>query len=63
MRELDRYDPRAAVAPWITADGRTYAIVDLGQLPDEVRSRVQILREFGKAAVISRPGATIMGCD
>jgi hypothetical protein len=63
MRELDRYEPRAAVAPWITADGRTYAIVDLRQLPDEVRSRVQIVREFGKAAVISRPGATIVGCD
>ena len=22
MREIDRYDPRAAVAPWITAEGR-----------------------------------------
>ena len=63
MRELDRYEPRAAVAPWITADGRTYAIVDLRQLPDEVRSRVQIVREFGKAAVISRPGAIMVGCD
>jgi hypothetical protein len=63
MRELDRYDPRAAVAPWITADGRRYAIVDLRQLPDEVRSRVQIVHEFGKAAVISRPGATMVGCD
>jgi hypothetical protein len=63
MRELDRYDPRAAVAPWITADGRRFAIVDLRQLPDEVRSRVQIVHEFGKAAVISRPGATMVGCD
>ena len=63
MRELDRYDPRAAVAPWITADGRKFAIVDLRQLPDEVRSRVQIVHEFGKAAVISRPGATMVGCD
>ena len=63
MRELDRYDPRAAVAPWITADGRKFAIVDLRRLPDEVRSRVQIVHEFGKAAVISRPGATMVGCD
>jgi hypothetical protein len=42
MRELDRYDPRAAMAPWITAEGRSYAIADLRLLPAEVRSRVQI---------------------
>jgi hypothetical protein len=63
MRELDRYEPRAAIAPWITAEGRSYALADLRLLPDEVRSRVQIVREFGKAAVIARPGATIKGCD
>lgn len=63
MRELDRYDARAAVAPWITAEGRSYALADLRLLPDEVRSRVQIVREFGKAAVIAPPGATIVGCD
>ena len=63
MRELDRYEPRAAIAPWITAEGRSYALADLRLLPDEVRSRVQIVRQFGKAAVIARPGATIMGCD
>ena len=63
MRELDRYEPRAAVAPWITAEGRSYALADLRLLPDEIRSRVQIVREFGKAAVIARPGATMMGCD
>ena len=38
MREIDRYDPRAAMAPWITAEGRRYAIADLRLLPDEVRS-------------------------
>lgn len=63
MSELDRYDPRAAMGPWIIGEGRTYAIVDLHQLPAEVRSRMQIMREFGKAAVISRPGATMVGCD
>jgi len=63
MRELDRYETRAAIAPWITAEGRTHALAELRLLPDEVRSRVQIVREFGKAAVIARPGATIKGCD
>ena len=63
MRELDRYEPRAAMAPWITAEGRSYAIADLRLLPDEVRSRVQVVKEIGKAAVIRRPDATIMGCD
>jgi hypothetical protein len=63
MIEIDRYEPRAAIAPWITAEGRTYAIADLDLLPEEVRGRVQILRQFGKAAVIARPGAKMMGCD
>ena len=63
MRELDRYDPRAAMAPWITTEGRRYAIADLRLLPAEIRSRVQILEQIGNAAVITRPDATIKGCD
>ncbi|MBY0493052.1 MAG: hypothetical protein K2Y23_02440 [Cyanobacteria bacterium] len=63
MAELDRYDARAAIAPWITAEGRTYAIADLRLLPDEVRSRVQIVKEVGHGAVIRRQGATMKGCD
>lgn len=63
MRELDRYEPRAAMAPWITAEGRSYAIADLRLLPAEVRNRVQIVKQFGNAAVIRRPDARIMGCD
>ena len=63
MRELDRYEPRAAMAPWITAAGRRYAIADLRLLPDEVRNRVQIVKEFGHGAVIARPDATMKGCD
>ena len=56
MRELDRYDPRAAVAPWIIGEGRSYAVADLRLLPDEVRSRVEVRTQFGSAAVIARPG-------
>ena len=63
MPEIDRYAVNAAMAPWITAEGRSYAIADLDLLPAEIRSRVQIVKQFGRAAVIARPGATMMGCD
>ena len=63
MEEVDRYDPRTAVGPWITADGRGYAIADLRLLPDEVRSRVDVAAQYGSAAVIKRRDATIIGCD
>jgi hypothetical protein len=59
--EVDRYEPRAAMAPWITSEGRSYAIADLRLLPDEVRSRVEVKRQFGHAAVIARPG--VAGCQ
>ena len=63
MREIDRYEPRAAMAPWITAEGRSYAIADFRLLPDEVDAARNSLREFGSAAVITRRDATIKGCD
>ena len=61
MAEVDRYEPRSAMAPWITSEGRSYAIADLRLLPDEVRSRVEVKQQFGNAAVIARPGVT--GCQ
>ena len=57
MAEVDRYEPRAAVGPWLTAEGRGYAIADARTLPDEVRSRVAIEQQFGNVLVIKRPGA------
>lgn len=73
MQEVDRYDPRAAVAPWIRAEGRAYAIADLRLLPDEVLRTAQaggprpegaeVIAQFGSAAVITRRDATIKGCD
>ena len=57
--EVDRYDPRAAIGHWITADqAQGFAIVDQRLLPDEVRSRVEEIARFGSAAVIARPGAS-----
>jgi hypothetical protein len=57
MEEIDRYEPRTAVGPWLTGDGRGYAIADARVLPDEVRSRVAIEQQFGHAVVIKRPDA------
>jgi hypothetical protein len=57
MEEIDVYDPRAALGRWITAESRGYAIADARQLPDEVRSRVEIVRTFGNSLVLRRPGA------
>jgi len=62
MKDVDR-DPRAAFGPWITSEGRNYAIADLRLLPDEVRSHVDLAAQFGSAAVIQRRDATIKGCD
>ena len=71
MNEIDRYEPRAAMAPWITAEGRSYAIADLRLLPDEVlreratggAPRARVIAQFGSAAVVTRRDATITGCD
>jgi hypothetical protein len=63
MQEVDRYEPRAAMAPWITTEGRDYAIADLHLLPDEILARVEVAAQYGSAAVIKRRDATIKGCD
>jgi len=62
-KELDRFEPRAAMAPWITSEGRNYAIADLHLLPDEVRSRVDMAAQFNTAAVIRSRNAKMKGCD
>ena len=60
--EVDRYDPRAAIGHWIASDQALgHAIVDQRLLPDEVRSRVEVIARFGSAAVIKRPGASPCG--
>ena len=61
-KALDQFDANSAIAPWITAGGRRYAIADLRILPDEVRNRVHIVKAFGHGAVVAR-NATIEGCD
>ena len=66
QKVADRWLPAsllAAVAPWITSEGRRYAIADLRLLPAEVQSRVDVMRTFGHAAVIRERNATMKGCD
>ncbi len=55
--EIDRYDSRAAIGRWVAGLGRGHAVVDLGLLPREIRRRVEVMAEFGSAAVIRRPDA------
>ena len=63
MQEVDRYDPRAAVAPWITSEGRSYAIADLRLLPDEVLRRPRLATGGSRVcAVRQRGGDQAPGC-
>jgi len=55
--EIDRYDSRAEIGRWVAGLGQGHAVVDSGLLPQEVRSRTEVMAEFGSAAVIRRPGA------
>ena len=55
--EIDRFESRQVIGEWVASRGRGYAVADLGLLPDEVRRNVEVLAEFGRAAVISRPAA------
>ena len=63
MAQIDRYEPRGAIAPWLTSEGRPYAIADLRLLPAEVRGHVELLATSGHAAVIRDRDARIKGCD
>ena len=55
--EIDRFEPRQVMGQWVAGLGRGHAVVDLGLLPEEVRSRVEVMAEFRSAAVIRRSGA------
>lgn len=61
--EIDRYDPRQAMGQWVTSEGRGHAVADLDLLPDEVRQNVQVMKEFGRAAIIRRRGVAGESCE
>lgn len=61
--EIDRFDSRQVIGEWVASGGRGDAVADLRLLPDEVRRNVQVIKKFGQAAGVRRPGGTINGCD
>jgi hypothetical protein len=52
----DTFEPARAVARWIEPGGLPYAIAHLPTLPKEVLNDVDILEQFGDAAVVKRRG-------
>ena len=55
------YHPRDAVVRWLTPGGLPYAIADLPALPSDVRRDLDIIADFGTAAVVKRQGPSF--CD
>jgi hypothetical protein len=55
--EIDRYEPRQAMGQWVADQGRGYAVAELGLVPDEIRRNMEVIAQFGRAAVVRRPGA------
>jgi hypothetical protein len=47
---------QATMERWLGGEGRAYAIADLAILPMEVRQEVDVVEQFGEAAVIARRG-------
>ena len=52
----DTFVPARAIARWIEPGGLPYAIVHLPALPKEVLNDVDVLEQFGTAAVVKRRG-------
>jgi hypothetical protein len=58
LRTMDpsTFEPEKAVVRWIEPSGLPYAIVHLPTLPNDVLNNVDVLEEFGTAAVVRRRG-------
>ena len=52
----DTYKPDHAIARWLTPGGLTYGIADLATVPRGVREELDILQQFGTAAVVKQRG-------
>jgi hypothetical protein len=54
------FEPKQALVRWILPGSLEYAITDdLDALPRDVRSNVDLVAQFGKAAVVRRRGASV----
>jgi hypothetical protein len=55
----ETFEPKKALVRWILPGGLPYAITDdLEALPRDIRSNVDVVAQFGKAAVVKRRGAS-----
>jgi hypothetical protein len=52
----DTFLTQPSMARWLMPAGMTYAVADLSILPTEIRREVDVLQQFGNAAVITRRG-------
>jgi hypothetical protein len=53
----DTFEPKKALVRWILPGGLPYAVADdLDALPRDIRSNVDIVAQFGRAAVVRRRG-------
>ena len=52
----DTYKPDHAIARWLTPGGLTYGIADLATVPRGVREELDVLQQFGTAAVVKQRG-------
>jgi hypothetical protein len=50
------FDRTAAIVRWLSPGGYPYAIADLSTLPADVRSDLDVVADFGTAAVVKRRG-------
>lgn len=55
------YEPNDAILRWLTPGGLPYAIADLPALPRGIRDELDVVRQFGTAAIVKRRGAA--SCD
>jgi len=59
----DTFEPQKALVRWILPGSLEYAITDdLDALPRDIRGNIDIVRQFGRAAVVKRRGSTVAAC-
>jgi len=62
MEDPDTFDPQKALIRWIYPSGLPYAIADdFDRLPRDIRTSVDVVARFERAAVVKRRGAPT--CD
>jgi hypothetical protein len=59
----DTYKPDFAIARWLTPGGLTYGIADLATLPRGVSEELDVVQQFGTAAVVRQRGPSSCPSD